>query len=189
MENLTQLYKELNRQFFNGRLPCYRVTFYKPLVAQGHCISERRLIRLSPGMSDAEVRKVLLHEMCHIGTPNHGKRFLAKLARLAAMGEAWATEEIEIYSGPYRNLQSQVKEQIFDALIDAPDAHFWPMIRWIANDLGMTAGELLRKAPWVRREWKKAKAEARRQARIHSAQLAELGMNVTTKGTTNGDPI
>jgi hypothetical protein len=162
MKHLTQLYNELNRQFFNGRLPRYRVTFYKAMTKQGWCISERRLIRLSPSLPDAQIRKVLLHEMCHIGTPDHGKRFQAKLARLAALGEAWANDEIRMYAdNPAIPWQAEVKQQIQDILIDQPDACFWPAIRSIAYDLGITPGELLHRAPWVRATWKKARAESR----------------------------
>jgi hypothetical protein len=35
--------------------------------------------------------------MCHIGSPGHGRRFRAKLVRLARMGEAWARRERVLY--------------------------------------------------------------------------------------------
>jgi hypothetical protein len=35
--------------------------------------------------------------MCHIGTPGHGRRFRAKLKRLARRGEKWAEAERAYY--------------------------------------------------------------------------------------------
>lgn len=171
MQNLTQLYHELNQQLFNGRLPRYRVTFYKALACRGYCLSERKLIRLSPNLPDDKIREVLLHEMCHIhGGPNHGKRFQAELARLAALGEEWANDEIRQYTDKDRiTWQAEVKEQIQQVFLDQPDARFWPAMRWIAGGAGMTPGQLLKRAPWVRATWKKARAESREIRRIRAA--------------------
>ena len=47
----------------------------------------------TPQRDPERLRQALLHEMCHIGEPYHGRRFQAKLARLAAAGESWAEKE------------------------------------------------------------------------------------------------
>jgi SprT-like family len=76
----------------------------------GMCLTEDQLIFIDSrcaALEDECVRKVLLHEMCHAavcrnapapieGDP-HGKEFVAELRRLAAVGEAWASEEAEYY--------------------------------------------------------------------------------------------
>ncbi|MGH7860263.1 MAG: hypothetical protein ACREQY_23285 [Candidatus Binatia bacterium] len=41
------------------------------------------------GLDPEGERQALLHQMCHIGSPGHGRAFQRKLARLARMGEAW----------------------------------------------------------------------------------------------------
>jgi predicted metal-dependent hydrolase len=57
---------------------------------QGHCDPDKKVIRLKKGMSGDLLRRALLHEMCHIGSVSHGKRFRAKLERLVSMAEARA---------------------------------------------------------------------------------------------------
>ena len=91
---LTRLFGDLNQQFFRGRLPAYRIQFAR-FEIPGKCgerDTARRMIRLSRRLQDdpAGWRQAMLHEMCHIGAPWHGRRFQAKLAKLAAAGEAWA---------------------------------------------------------------------------------------------------
>jgi len=90
------LYAQLNREFFRDRLPVYRVRFrqFDRPGQEGECKPTARTILLAtPLKGDPQkLRQVLLHEMCHIGSPGHGLRFQAKLARLAANGESWAEE-------------------------------------------------------------------------------------------------
>src|SRR5262249_5712918 len=102
--NLQRLFKALNREFFGGRLPHYRVRLRKQrfLGEKRSCEDDPRTIY--PPMMDAEeTRGTLLHEMCHSGTPGHGQRFQRKLSRLASMGEAWAAEEVEQYREAIRD--------------------------------------------------------------------------------------
>jgi hypothetical protein len=78
-------------------LPAYRIQFARFEIRgqKGKCDTARRMIRLSREFQDDPdgLRRELLHEMCHIGSPGHGRRFQAKLARLAAAGESWAEKE------------------------------------------------------------------------------------------------
>ena len=88
---LAQLYREFNEQFWSGRLPQYRVAFHSlPGNLLGECLTDRKLIRIAPSLKGKpdQLRRTLLHEMCHIGTgTGHGKRFQAALMRLAEQGE------------------------------------------------------------------------------------------------------
>jgi hypothetical protein len=43
------------------------------------------------------VRRVPLHEMCHIGILGHGKQWQARMLKPAAPGEPWATVEVKDY--------------------------------------------------------------------------------------------
>jgi len=75
---LAPLFDQLNRKWFDGRLrPC--AVRWAALLSQGHYESGRRTIYLRRGLAGAELIQTLLHEMCHIGTPDHGIRFKAKL--------------------------------------------------------------------------------------------------------------
>jgi hypothetical protein len=77
-----RLFDELNRKYWRGRLPRYRVIERASLRANclGQCDNARRTILLAPHPSPEALRLTLLHEMCHIGTGpgyDHGPRFCA----------------------------------------------------------------------------------------------------------------
>jgi hypothetical protein len=120
---LRRLYAELNRRFFDGHLPTYRVRrapFADPWMDAfrrgsggrrlrqprrrwadrlGDCDSAAQCIRVSDSLSADEERRVLLHEMCHAATPgdDHGPRWCQMMRRLAEQGETWAAEEADEY--------------------------------------------------------------------------------------------
>ena len=93
--DLDALFDRLNADLFDGRLPKYRVRRCAPRTGErGFIEEEARTIWIC---TPREVRETLLHEMCHIGTPGHGRRFRAKLKQLARSGEKWAEEERACY--------------------------------------------------------------------------------------------
>ena len=92
---LGPLFDQFNRAFFRGRLPRHTVR-WAPLGvagAHGRLRPRARTILLARGLPPRLVRQTLLHEMCHIGSLGHGRRFRTKLAHLARMGETWARRE------------------------------------------------------------------------------------------------
>jgi len=92
---LDQLFNHLNRTFFAGCLPKHRVRLRPSQQGEYGWIDEHaQTIWLS---DPSRLRETLLHEMCHIGTSGHGRRFRAKLRRLARMGESWAQAERAYY--------------------------------------------------------------------------------------------
>ena len=92
---LDSLFDGLNGDLFAGRLPKYRVRRCTPRNGErGFIDEETRTIWIC---ALGETRETLLHEMCHIGTPGHGRRFRAKLKQLARSGEKWAEEERACY--------------------------------------------------------------------------------------------
>ncbi len=91
MNDLTKLYNELNEQLFDGKLPARPVVYSKlPPGKLGQYYSERGKIEISHLVTNDQLRRILLHEMCHIGCPYHGEKFMSKLARLVDRGEWWA---------------------------------------------------------------------------------------------------
>ncbi len=94
-DTLDSLFDRLNAGLFDGRLPTYRVRRCPPQAGERGFIDEKaRTIWIC---TSSETRETLLHEMCHIGTPGHGRRFRAKLKRLARRGESWAQAERAYY--------------------------------------------------------------------------------------------
>ncbi len=93
--DLDRLFDDLNSRLFDGRLPKYRVRRRQPHAGEFGCIDDAaRTIWIC---ASPDVRKTLLHEMCHIGTDGHGRLFRARLRQLARCGEAWAQEERAYY--------------------------------------------------------------------------------------------
>lgn len=102
-----ELFHSLNEQFFEGKLPDYRIEFAPqsrlqsddPETGGEHVGKERKILlaealRLKPeGM-----RRMLIHEMVHADTGDeHDERFFDKLVEIARTGEEWAWDEAREY--------------------------------------------------------------------------------------------
>ncbi len=159
----TKLFQDLNRQFFRGRLPRYRVVLSDSLLpSHGECLPERRLIRLRRGLDPETTRRILLHEMCHIGSLGHGRPFQAKLYLLAAQGEEWAKHEAEKYRDAvsWNAHMTNLRGTLDDVAGQSPRPNFPALVRWLTADFCRQPRELLRSVPWLRAAWKKACREA-----------------------------
>jgi len=145
------------------------------LRASGRCDDERRLILLNRNIRDAgEISRVLLHEMCHIGIPDHGRRFMRRLRHLAECGEQWAPDECKGYTpisedNPYgchtynqqvANLRGTLDEIAMWMVQDEKKCSFRQILGFIGLDLGLSDEELLRRMPWIPRAWKNAHRNA-----------------------------
>src|SRR5207245_227092 len=65
----SHLFDELNRRYWSGRLPWYRVIRRAlPPRFLGTCPDETRTILVDSSLAGETLRLTLLHEMCHIGT-------------------------------------------------------------------------------------------------------------------------
>lgn len=119
---LDTLFDELNADLFAGSLPKYRVQQCPPRNGERGFIDEatRTIWVCAPD----EARETLLHEMCHIGTPGHGRQFRAKLKRLARSGETWAEAE----RAYYLRAELRMKAEHWIAL--------WEIGRGLTNGLG-----------------------------------------------------
>lgn len=106
---LEGLYDELNVELFRGKLPRAVVRWVPwekigPYHGTTHVFSalgpsiwvNEGMPGVVPRPRGAKLRRILLHEMCHVAAPGSGdyeKKFLAQLKRLAARGERWAERE------------------------------------------------------------------------------------------------
>jgi hypothetical protein len=105
--NTGELFHTLNKKFFRGQLPNYRIEFVAVSVltpdygdAGGqHIGSERKILVTEPLRHQPEaLRKMLIHEMVHAETGDeHDERFFDKLIDIARAGESWAWEEAREY--------------------------------------------------------------------------------------------
>jgi hypothetical protein len=166
-QSLTALYDALNSQFFDGRLPRYRVRRRTPrwYGELGECDDGSRTIFVAPNLNAEEERRVLLHEMCHIETPGHGARFRTKLKRLARMGEKWAESERLQYEEACRvalPLTAEIKHIIEDIAVEHPHLPWPRVLQMISNEVCRAPQEVLRVAPWVPQVWERTRANWRR---------------------------
>jgi hypothetical protein len=61
------------------------------------------MIFIREDLGPRQLRRVLLHEMCHIGPQMmdaHGPRWLRKIARLVRRGETSLRKDLELYATP-----------------------------------------------------------------------------------------
>lgn len=155
------LFDALNKQFFRGRLPRYRVKLLDSIPPHGQCVTERRLILLRP-MEPEQLRQLLLHEMCHIGASGHGPRFQARLQAVADQGEECARRELEaIRASPPWNLEmANLRSKLDEIASLSPRWRFHQLLQWTAMGLGMSPPEVRKKVPWLKAGWRKAQSQA-----------------------------
>ncbi len=180
--DLQRLYADLNVRFFGGRLPkTYRVVFSRQSGGNGGiCLNDRSLIRLRPELlteraamhrtepPEERVRRVLLHEMCHIGTLGHAKRWQAKMLRLAEMGEAWAAEEVKEYQKPTDMDWHGGIGQIKDALVEWANMEQRPDFRSVKRGASRImffekVSDVPRHLPWLKAAWRNTCREVDRE--------------------------
>jgi len=167
---LQSLFHDLNRQFFRGRLPTYGIIYGPPpggpRGCSGLCEPETRTLYVEPSPPTLDgLRRVLLHEMCHIGSLGHGKSFQAELRRLAAAGEAWADQEATQLAAALatrRSPTAAIAQHIRDTALDFLDKQWSDVEMLVAVEMGRSVEELRRAAPWAERLWQRAVSEIRR---------------------------
>jgi len=170
-----RLFEQLNERFFWGRLPQYRVRRINPRCSGwgGECDAGARTISLARYLSGEAARQVLLHEMCHVGTPGHGKRFQVKLQRLARLGESWAAEEARMYQDTLTMSTSptaQIRRVISDLALEHPTISWHQARLIVSNEIGRTPHDLVHIAPWAESVWRRDAAEQRHHRRNRVVQ-------------------
>lgn len=109
-----RLFDEFNRRYWRGRLPRYRVLRVQFLTSHlaGRCNDTRHLISLSRHLTGDDLRRMLLHEMCHIGPRGggHGHEFQRRLKRLGGLGEPLALVECAAVEAMERERDQMAEE-------------------------------------------------------------------------------
>jgi predicted SprT family Zn-dependent metalloprotease len=166
---LNALYDELNRVFFGGRLPNagmgVNVAWRHPpdgrTASTKHFSAFGSSIWISPIYASVEdhawVRRVLLHEMCHLeaGPPaleegEHGPRWQAAMTCLYEQGEAWVLEDLA------RMAELTAEEDRFLKLISGEMARLDPALDWqtvMRSKYWSTAREFVEGSPRVYLAW------------------------------------
>jgi hypothetical protein len=156
MAKLDLLFEQFNQRFWKGRKPRYRVKLVR-LPSDGYCDIARRTIFVRRGLTGRRLRRTLLHEMCHIGCPHHGARFQARLLCLGELGEAWARHEVEALrqAQPWNAMMRELKTRIVLAAAQG-QPYSRAAVQALAAPWGLTAAELLQRAPWIAATWRNA---------------------------------
>jgi hypothetical protein len=213
----SQLFDELNRKYWRGRLPRYRVIQRATLHGLlGRCRNAHRTILLAPHPSLEALRLTLLHEMCHIksgstdpGYDDHGPVFLRKMRRLVRLGETkLVAEDIERYDGT--EVQRAIRAAraagrlgpgipsrvaVRNNIEEIAYSRSWRGTRWprVARALAfaqhMTVPQFRRAYPWAEREWKQRKAEARAEILQDERERRAFEAARAANGSTLVDPV
>ncbi len=164
----------LNREFFQGQLPPYRVRWSKRarshspmLLEAGRIRLDRRIIELPTALhTEAAVRRALLHEMCHQGSAAHGRRFRARLHKIANHGERWARDQEEYYrrtevtwNAAMTNIRRAMDRALDPSQGQQPTLQTF--VATTAKGMDISRKSLLRLAPWIPAAWRKAKKRSR----------------------------
>lgn len=178
--DLQDLFHFFNAAYFQGRLPRYLVVHdYLSLGAAGETSNCERVIRIDPRRisSQEPLRELLLHEMCHINAPSHGKDFMRELLRLEKLGEPWARKQLDAYDNRQFRLLTHCERtsprtaaptwneemaNLANHIRDNPELGLLTLRQatvMLAEDFGMSARELLKRAPWIRSTWKRARLD------------------------------
>lgn len=90
------------------------------------------------------MRRVLLHEMCHIGAPNHGKKWQSIMMRLADMGETWAKNEVED-SDTWNQEMGNLRDSLDELARVRPRQRLVSLMSGISKEYGFTYQEFKKK--------------------------------------------
>jgi hypothetical protein len=107
LQQCQQLFQKFNSEYFDGRLPAYRIVFIDDVATgwHGQSLKKEREIQLAASLCADELMKTLLHEMAHaaVRRGGHGKTWLAEMRRLTNLGAPTA-EDWEAYQDPRRTI-------------------------------------------------------------------------------------
>jgi len=166
-QELTEMYKELNVYFFNGRLPNYIVRFIQLEHKKAYLNTKDKTVDIDmEKIREQELRRILLHEMCHFKSGWHGQIFQAELRRLHEMGEQWVDDEIKMIKQGNWNLQMKNLKDIISDLAYSyyNDFQQFPSFEYVLNECSLHSALkpdiLLKKAPWLPRTWENKMKEA-----------------------------
>ena len=192
MTDVSRLFDDLKKWYWQGRLPRYRVIRRAKLTgrALGSCNNRTKTILLLASLTRRTLRLTLLHEMCHIGRGaswSHGPVFQRKLRRLIRLGEFGLLDDLEQYDGtadardvralsdkgvPYYQFLTAVQDNFQSLSLDSPRFHWKTVRRLLAEEYHVTPTAFQRCAPWAQKEWQRLSKEIRDIA--HAEKVAGL---------------
>ena len=85
---LQRLFDQLNRQYFGGKLPHYRIVVVRSLPehsrCDGRCFVRWKIIAINANILEGREEEVLAHECIHayLGCGGHGRRFNAVVEKM-----------------------------------------------------------------------------------------------------------
>jgi len=160
------MFKEFNKTFWRNRLPHYDVKVVRDIpddvTAGGICDTVKKQILIHWDMT-AEgdgFRSTVLHEMCHVATPQgseHGWQFRNQLKRLQRMGEEWAEEEVEFCKNDETYGVKWLK-RVVRRMIDMATKNSYltleQVLNQVAGEFSVSTDELRQWIPDLERGWK-----------------------------------
>lgn len=168
---LQKLFTEFNKKYFGGRLRPVKV---RRSATMGQKLGEYRpkskTILIRRGLEGSDLIETLLHEMCHIGTTDHGPKFRRVQARMREMGAPLGVSDLAWLKQPYRSPRFEIQERIDAFLLEAGAvAWTWPQIRRaLAADFGTTP-RYFDRWPSVRRYWERERRDLAQEAELRRA--------------------
>jgi len=160
---LTALFDALNQSLFDNQLPPYQVWLVPAGILKandGRHFGPSCRILIADDLSEGEQEDTLKHEMVHAKTGDgHGARFRAELERLKRLGNPWAARALSELKPRPRNIR-----RVLLGMAEFDSQCPWSVARAkLAAAFGLSVRELLRLAPWVRKEWYRLTAQRSRQ--------------------------
>ena len=144
----------------------WHIKFDNSLPCSGQCDTESKLIKVC---QRSERQLLIAHEICHCFATGHGKTWQARFIKVADKAESLGNTELartiraEVES--YRSdkcpklTRQVVYDEIRDAVMDAPEADFKNIMKFVANTWGLKPDELLMRYKNLQTVYDKAKRD------------------------------
>lgn len=170
MSDITELYNELNGLHWRGRLPTYSVRRAQLKRRLAYCDNKRHLIVVRNDLTGSDLRRTLLHEMCHVGdlaTSAHGQRFQRKLRRLFLRGEGAMLAECALYDGSTlpKNVRTiSLRQAILSDLDGIALEHprwQWRRVRRLLTEYELAPAARRRVERWAEIQWRELSRDYR----------------------------
>ncbi|MBW2346116.1 MAG: hypothetical protein JRF53_19400 [Deltaproteobacteria bacterium] len=121
------------------------------LPSLGRCFQDQKTISLgSVSDSNDELHLLIIHKICHTSIPNHGKKWLGRMAKAANTAKEigrtklsqMIQKEVALYKDESILTAQNIYNQIGDAILDVPEASYEVVIKIISREVGIYPNEL-----------------------------------------------
>jgi hypothetical protein len=164
--DLAEMFDRFNRDYFGGRKPRYRVLRYPLRRTRGCCDTKRRRILIAQWLEGNMLTASLLHEMCHIGCPGHGRLFQDRIRRLLplvspSIASLLEVLEVKLPERAQLTLRDWISARLRSIAAGRPAAP-WRGVRRVLINMELQSPcteperrRQERRLAWARREWAK----------------------------------